>query len=164
MEGNDVKTVKTGVMGSYGAIGDSFFWGAVKPFASIIGVIFAALGHLAAPLIFLLIYNVSHFQMRIFGFYRGYREGIAIFDVVKQFNFPTLTRRIKYLSVVSVGGLLALFARLKMEALFPGGTWVQITGALLLFIVFFLALKKGISSEMLIYASFLLSVGSSAFF
>ena len=34
-----VGTFKVGLMGSLGAIGDSFFWGALKPMASVAGVI-----------------------------------------------------------------------------------------------------------------------------
>jgi len=157
-----INSVKTGVMGSYGAIGDSFFWGTLKPFASLIGVMFAAFNQLSAPFIFLLIYNVPHLRMRIFGIYEGYREGINIFETIKRFNFTEVAKKIKILSVVLIGVLLAVIVELKLSLVFQGGTLLNATGALSLFLFFFLAAKRGVSPHMIIYISLIVTVGSSA--
>ena len=68
-------SIKQSLMASYAAIGDIFFWGALRPFISIIAVILIYMGLTLAPVVFLLIYTPVHFWVRLKGFIEGYRKG-----------------------------------------------------------------------------------------
>ena len=63
-----VSDLKGSVMGPYAALGDSFFWGALRPFSSLVGATLAALGSTIAPLVVLCIYNPFHLWIRMKGF------------------------------------------------------------------------------------------------
>ena len=67
--------LKKALMGPYAAIGDPFFWGALRPFSAVGAVILALKGVLLAPLAFLLLYNPAHLWVRGKGFIEGYRRG-----------------------------------------------------------------------------------------
>jgi PTS system mannose-specific IID component len=63
---------KVGLMGSLGAIGDAFFWGALRPMASAAGAILALLHPLVGIAALLIIYNATHLAVR----YRGFTAGM----------------------------------------------------------------------------------------
>ena len=69
--------VKQSLMGPYAAIGDTFFWGALRPCAGIIAVGLAWLGCIFAPLAFIVFYTPAHVWVRLKGFIEGYRCGKA---------------------------------------------------------------------------------------
>ena len=66
-----VGTFKVGLMGSLGAIGDSYFWGALKPMASAAGAILAFVHPLLGVAALLFLYNLSHLALRSQGFAAG---------------------------------------------------------------------------------------------
>jgi len=164
MNGEDVNTFKAGVMGSYGAIGDSFFWGALKPFAALIAVFASLMDQIFSPLIFLLLYNISHLRLRVTGFYMGYEQGVGVIDGMKRFNFPNLMKRIKTLTVMSSGALLAVYVSIKPESGFGQYGLIGALVAVVLFGLYYRALKRGVTPQLLIYVSLVISVGFSAVF
>ena len=66
-----IGTFKVGLMGSLGAIGDAFFWGALRPTASAAGAILALLHPLAGIVALLALYNATHLLVRFRGFAAG---------------------------------------------------------------------------------------------
>src|SRR4030043_1031831 len=66
-----VGTFKVGLMGSLGAIGAFFFWGALRPMASVAGALLALLHPLLGIAALLLIYNGVHLTVRRRGFAAG---------------------------------------------------------------------------------------------
>jgi PTS system mannose-specific IID component len=66
-----IGTFKVGLMGSLGAVGDAFFWGALRPVASAAGAILALLHPLLGIVVLLTIYNASHLPIRFRGFAAG---------------------------------------------------------------------------------------------
>jgi len=66
-----IGTFKVGLMGSLGAIGDAFFWGSLRPTASVAGAILALLHPLAGIVALLGLYNATHFVVRLRGFAAG---------------------------------------------------------------------------------------------
>ncbi len=48
-DASGVIALKQGLMGSYAAIGDIFFWSALRPFAAIVAVYLAFMGFIIAP-------------------------------------------------------------------------------------------------------------------
>ncbi len=163
VSGDEVKTLKTAVMGSCGAIGDSFFWGALKPFASIVSVLFAAFGQIIAPIIFLLLYNIPHIATRIFGLYNGYQVGMQVFDRFKSLHLPLLSRRLKLLGVVLAGAMMAILCQSRPEPLSSCSTMITGAIALILFSICYGLVKKGLSVQVIIYILLILSIGSSTF-
>ena len=163
LSGNDVKSFKTGIMGAYGAMGDNFFWGSLRPLAAVISVCLAVFDQISAPFVFLLIYNIPHLKTRIFGLYTGYREGVNIFEVIKTFNYTGLSRKIKIITSFFAGLLLAVITVLKVDNSLTGGSFFEGIVALCFFYILFMTYKKLSSITLLVYASFTVCVGSAFF-
>jgi PTS system mannose-specific IID component len=72
-EPGEVGAFKMGWMGSLGAIGDAFFWGSLRPMASVAGAIIALIHPLAGIAALLLLYNGTHLVVR----HRGFRAGMG---------------------------------------------------------------------------------------
>ncbi|BDG09595.1 hypothetical protein AMPC_27080 [Anaeromyxobacter paludicola] len=86
---------KSTLQGPLAAIGDGFFWTALRPFFGAL----AALGALAvgwpAVVFALALYNVVHLALR-FGLFRaGYRKGDGIVAEVARLSLPTLAERLR---------------------------------------------------------------------
>lgn len=101
--------LKNALMAPYAAMGDSLFWGALKPFAGIAGAVLALKGYLVSGLVLLLLYNPLHLWVRLKGFLEGYRRGKDGVDFIRDMNLPRLSRLIRWMSVL-VLGLLAWVA------------------------------------------------------
>ncbi|HDQ04763.1 MAG TPA: hypothetical protein ENN23_09435 [Deltaproteobacteria bacterium] len=101
----DVLSFKKGLMGPYAAIGDYFFWGALRPFAGIVAVVLAFKGLIIAPFAFLLIYTPAHLLVRLKGFFEGYTRGKQGIEFIRGLNLPRATAITRWLSVV----ILAVF-------------------------------------------------------
>lgn len=115
MEENDedkgeIESFKRGFMGPYAAIGDSFFWGALKPFASTIGLLFAIKGSFLAPFIFLLIYNIPHIWIRFNGLLKGYIRGKYVGETIRDTGIYQWTERIRFLTIILLSLLLLFIA------------------------------------------------------
>jgi len=103
-DASDVVAVKQGLMGPYAAIGDIFFWGALRPFAAIVAVYLALMGFIIAPLAFLVIYTPAHFWIRLKGFIEGYRLGKNGFEFIRTMDLPRVAVKIRWLSLVMLAG------------------------------------------------------------
>jgi len=74
-----IEIFKERLIGPLGAIGDRLFWDGIKPAAAGAGIALAlTAGWIAIP-VFLLLYNIPHLAVRIYGLREGYRQG---FDIV----------------------------------------------------------------------------------
>jgi len=98
----NISTIKQSMMGSYAAVGDVFFWGALRPFASIIAVILSYMGLIFAPVAFLLIYTPSHIWIRLKGFIEGYRGGEKGFEFIRSLDLPGVAVKIRWLALVAL--------------------------------------------------------------
>jgi len=103
----DVENFKTMTMAPYGAMGDAFFWGGMRPLAAVIALFFALYGSLLAPLVFVLVFNVPHFWCRLVWFWKGYRQGLGMVRTIQGWGFPDLAIRIKETTVILLGGMCA---------------------------------------------------------
>jgi PTS system mannose-specific IID component len=115
----DVRGLKTALMASLGAMGDSFFWGALKPFAVAVAVAVFFAGLWWAPLAFLVIYNIWHVGLRAWLLFLGYESGGDAVALVGEFNFTKLARSLKTLSLSLLGGLLGLLPQWRPEFRLP---------------------------------------------
>ena len=119
-----VGTFKVGLMGSLGAIGDSYFWGALKPMASVAGAILAFVHPLLGIATLLLLYNSSHLVLR----FRGYAAGIGgeegAVRFLKSAGFIARTEDRKMIAAI-LGGAYAGVVGSQAAFLF-GGAWLEL--------------------------------------
>jgi len=153
--------LKKAVMGPYAALGDPFFWGALRPFSALVAVILALKGFLLAPLAFIILYDPTHAWVRGKGFIEGYRLGESSIEFIRGLNLPALTRRIRFVSLILVGILAAVAAE---TASHPWTSLSDIPGkavALFLIILCFMGVRRGVSPVMILYGATLLCVALS---
>ena len=150
---DDVINFKRYMMGPMAAIGDSFFWASLRPFAAAWAVMAVLSGLIWAPIAFLLLFNLCHLGIRCYGLMYGYREGEKVCE------------RIHKLSLVKIADRhttwpLCFWVRQQPSSLTE--RWVQSSiyqmgvEPFLLFsmmLIFLLALKRGMSMVGLLYAS-----------
>jgi PTS system mannose-specific IID component len=145
--------LKSAVMGPYAAIGDPFFWGALRPFSAAVAVTLGIQGFLMAPLAFLALYDPAHFWVRGRGFFEGYRLGKRSIDFIRGLNLPAITGRIRYASLAVIGVLAAVAAESASPAWgFPSGVLGN-AFALAVVVLCSLALRRGISQVAMLYGA-----------
>ena len=149
----DIPPIKQSLMGSYAAIGDIFFWGALRPFASIFTVILAYMGLILAPVAFLLIYTPTHFWIRLKGFIEGYRQGKKGFEFIRSLDLPRVAVKIRWLSLIILAGLVIW---LSYDGYWP---FIKTYGvimklpAMAVVLLCLLLIKRGISQIYIIYGA-----------
>lgn len=74
---NSVNAVKASLMGPLSGIGDSIFWGTLRPLAAGIACSLALAGNAMAPIVFLVLFNVFNVAARYFGLMKAYEMGTS---------------------------------------------------------------------------------------
>ena len=111
-----IAVFKERLCGPLGAIGDRLFWGLLKPFVAMLGVMFTLQWGIIGPAVFFIIYNIPHVYLRYFGIMRGYELG---FDIVRELSKRKYERYIHTISILAIfifGVFLAMFT---MHDLYP---------------------------------------------
>ena len=150
----NASAIKQSFMASYAAIGDIFFWGALRPFASIVAAVLIYMGLIIAPVAFLLIYTPAHLWIRLKGFIEGYRKGKKGFEFIRSLDLPRVAVKIRWLSLIILTGLLIWLSG-------DGGYWpfIKTSGvimkltALATVMLCLLLIKKGVSQMYIIYGA-----------
>lgn len=152
-DGRSVSDLKITLMGPYAALGDTFFWGAWRPFSAIGAVVLMMEGVLWAPLIFLAVYNPVAIYVRLKGFVEGYRRGMRGIDFIGRLNLPGLAGKIRLTSVILLGMLATLLSH-------AAGNAYAVVPELLLGFIFlgvillcFLMMTRGISVMKILYGT-----------
>lgn len=129
-QGSAARSCKMSLMGSYGAIGDSFFWGALRPAAGIVGAAVglfwagaglpggAAAAAAVGPAVALALYNVPQLWLRAFGVFAGARLGLKVVEAIRRFGFPELTVQVRGFGAATLGLVAAALAPM-LAGLFP---------------------------------------------
>ena len=155
----DIKGLKSALMGAYGALGDSLFWSSLRPLAAVCGVIFALLGFVWAPVVFLVVYNLPHIFIRGYGMIMGHRMGIGIVSTIILLDIPGKAQRIKRGILFLSGFLLSvlLFIVLGRGELGGNHLWAS---SIVIFSVFgfYRGLEKGIRVEVLAVIAVVVSI------
>jgi PTS system mannose-specific IID component len=143
--------LKKALMGPYAAIGDSFFWGALRSFSAVGAVILALAGTLLAPLAFLLLYTPSQLWVRVKGFLEGYRYGRHGIDFIRALDLPKESVRLRHLMLVLIGFLaaVAVDTTCRSWSFLPGMPGVAVGFVILLLV--FTGIRLGISSVKILY-------------
>ena len=102
----DIKGLKESLAAPLGALGDSFFWGALKPVAAVMAAALLLTGSWWAPILYLVVYNMWHLGIRTGAFFRGYQTAGDAVDLLTNYRFTGRARLFKVLSLFVLGGLI----------------------------------------------------------
>ena len=150
---SETAELKNALMGPYAALGDSFFWSALKPFSALAALCLAVQGFVLAPVVFLALYTPPHLWVRIRGFLEGWRHGKNGIDFVRRLDLPEKTRWVRWGSTVVLGGLAVLASsRGPLPSPLEPGPWVPAAG-LLVVLASYGAVKKGLPALAILYGA-----------
>ncbi len=153
----DIITVKQVLSGPYAAIGDTFFWGALRPFAAMMACVLAYAGNTFAPLAFLLLYTPSHLWVRAKGFWESYRRGKQGVEFVRMLDLPNVAVRMRWFSLILLSGTaLFLISGSQYSSFVNLSGMMTNLAAIAVIMVCFLLVKKRISQVYIFYAAALL--------
>lgn len=155
--GEEVASLKKTLAPPFAAIGDSFFWGALKTFAATSAVLIYFCGSAWASLLFLGSYSLFHLYLRGEGFRQGYLLGRQSYAFLRSLELPRATLLLRRLSLVASAALAVAVisfsaANLQTEAPLP-----LKLGLLLLILVFYYLIKWGVSVLAIFYSSLLIT-------
>jgi PTS system mannose-specific IID component len=111
--GQEIAAFKLGTMGPLAALGDTLFWGSLRPFLGALAAALALTGWWGAPLCFLVLYNLPHLFFRWGGLLWGYLAGASAVNYLKEMDFQGFITRLRRLMPMAAALVLAL-------TLYPG--------------------------------------------
>ena len=128
---NTINSVKAGLMGPLAGIGDSVFWGTLRPLAGGIACSLALTGNLFAPFLFLLLFNIPNVLVRYFGCHWGYNSGMK---ALNRFEELGLTEKIftaaAIIGLLVIGGMSASMVSINpVVAIGSGANAIKLMGA-----------------------------------
>jgi len=118
----DVSGLKAALMAPLGALGDSFFWGALKPLAAVLAVALLMTGSWWAPLMFLVFYNTWHVGLRAGMLFWGYHSGGDAVALMTRHSLMKTAKRFKLITLTVLGGILGMVPNWRLEFQ-PAVTW-----------------------------------------
>jgi PTS system mannose-specific IID component len=127
----DVNVLKSSLAGPLAAIGDSFFWGTVRPavsFACVFAVILfdKVLNHniigysVLIPLFFLFAYNIIHIPARYWFMFVGFKLDRESLAVISKLEFKFLWETLRYCGLIVI--IAALFFYFKEFGFSPSSS------------------------------------------
>ena len=148
---------KQTLQGPLAALGDGFFWTALRPFFGVLGAVGALLLGWPAIAVVLVAYNVIHFGLRIRLFRAGYERGDGIVAEVARLELPVVADRLRAASAVLAGvaGGLVLLPGVRAGGAAALGTAAAVTA------VGYLLLSRGVPLLRAAYAAALLGAGAA---
>lgn len=101
-----VERFKHALMFPFAAVGDSFFWLSLRPFAGAFAALMAPWIGVWAVVVFLAFYNVPHLALRITLFVDGYKRGDRVVENVARAALPKQGARLRRATAVAGGAAL----------------------------------------------------------
>jgi mannose/fructose/N-acetylgalactosamine-specific phosphotransferase system component IID len=111
----DIAGLKAALMAPLGALGDSFFWGALKPLASAAATAALMTGSWWAPFLFLAIFNTWHIGLRMGMLFWGYASGGDAVAFMEKYHLTKIAKRFKVMSLSILGGILGMMPFWRSE-------------------------------------------------
>ena len=132
-QAESVSAFKRALGPPFAALGDGFFWLALRPAAALAAALTAPTLGLGCVLVFLGLYNGVHLTARLWLFVSGYRRGEEIVNSVSRAHFASGTSLLKGCGAVLAGAIAArtiLLAGSPGRALLTGSS-IVVAAALL---------------------------------
>lgn len=130
----DVSGLKAALMAPLGALGDSLFWGGLKPLAAATAAAALMTGSWWAPFLFLAIFNLWHLSLRMGMLFWGYASGGDAVALMGKYHFTKMAKRFKLMSLCILGGILGMlpFWRPEFKPSFRAPGFVMSLAAMVL--------------------------------
>jgi PTS system mannose-specific IID component len=159
-QSRDTSRLKKSLMGPYAAIGDSFFWGSLRPLAGITAAAITYKGYAWGPFVLLLLFDPLHFWIRLKGFIEGYRHGWQGIAYIQSWDLPRLSRFIRWGTMLCLAVAAVCLGR-EIANAYPLLLRQPIAGIAVLVVTLlsFLAIERGLSPLAILY---ILTAGSLA--
>lgn len=151
-----IAMVKQSLMGPYAAIGDTFFWGALRPCAGILSAGLAWLGWMFSPLAFILIYTPAHFWVRLKGFLEGYRRGKQGIEFIRRIDLPRISVRVRWVSLVALSGCGIGLLRAGYSDFAQMSGMATAAATLAIILLCWWLIQKGVSQIYILYGAAML--------
>lgn len=114
---SSINSVKAALMGPLSGIGDSVFWGTLRPLIAGIACSLAQAGNAFAPIFFLLAFNVINIACRYICTFKGYELGTSFLVKVEQSGI--MQKVFKYAAVIGLLVIGAMSASMVSITLAP---------------------------------------------
>ena len=111
----DIQCIKASLMAPLGALGDSFFWGALKPLAAVVATALLITGAWWAPILFLVLFNIGHLGLRTAVLFLGYASRGDAMELMARFRFTKVAKLFKVTSLAVVGGIVGMLPAWRTE-------------------------------------------------
>jgi PTS system mannose-specific IID component len=105
-----VAAYKGALAGPFAAIGDGFFWTALRPAAALLAIAASLWAGVWSLLILLAAYNVFHLSIRWSLFAWGHRRGDEVIDAVRRLHLPAAAGALRIASAMLAGATAAAWA------------------------------------------------------
>ncbi len=103
-----INSIKLGLMGPLGGVGDAFFWGTLKAIAAGVGASIALQGNILGAILFYLIFNIPHVLVRYYGTMSGYRLGTTFVERLQESGLlDNITYGASILGMTVIGAMTA---------------------------------------------------------
>jgi mannose PTS system EIID component len=111
----DVSSLKAALMAPLGALGDSFFWGALKPFSAVVAVSLLMANAWWAPIVFLVLYNIVHVGLRVEMLFHGFMSAGDAAELIARYHLTKMAKLFKAVSLTVLGGILGMLPTWRQE-------------------------------------------------
>lgn len=121
-----INSVKVGLMGPFAGIGDSLFWGTLRPLLAGLGAALALQGSIFGPIVFLVLWNICNFGIRYYTLHYGYKAGMNMLKDMKKTNIvQKVSEGASVLGLMVLGVLVAQWITIKTPISFTAGKTVM---------------------------------------
>lgn len=121
-----INSVKVGLMGPFAGIGDSLFWGTLRPLLAGLGAALALQGSIFGPIVFLILWNICNFGIRYYTLEYGYKAGMNMLKDMKKTNIvQKVSEGASVLGLMVLGVLVAQWINIKTPISFTAGKTVM---------------------------------------
>lgn len=124
---SSINSIKVALMGPLAGIGDTFFWGTFRIIGSGIGISLAQQGSILGPILFLLIYNIPHILVRVYGLKLGYKYGGKSIEAISAGGLMSrATKAATVMGLVVIGGMIVSMVSVKLSLVLQLGNGVEL--------------------------------------
>ena len=108
-----VTSIKMGMMGPLAGVGDSIFWGTLRPLVASLGATIALRGSLLGPILFFVLWNIIRLGTRYSLLRYGYLFGTRIVHVIATGVLRQVTEAATIVGLIVMGALIADWAHIS---------------------------------------------------